>query len=74
MNNPDLRHNVTHVLATSEDLINWKHHGTVLTPSDNKNFDDYTIWTVSIIKIKVSGITFILEEMKEKWNKELVTQ
>ena len=34
----------------SKDLINWKHHGTVFTPSNNENFDDYTIWTGSIIK------------------------
>ena len=51
LKNPDLRHNnVNHGLATSKDLINWKHHGTVFAPSDNENFDDYTTWTGSIIK------------------------
>ena len=51
LKDPDLRHNnVTHGLATSKDLINWKHHGTVFAPSDNENFDDYTTWTGSIIK------------------------
>ena len=51
LKNPDLRHNnVTHGLATSKDLINWKYHGTVFAPSYNENFDDYTIWTGSIIK------------------------
>ena len=51
LKDPDLRHNnVTHGLATSKDLINWKHHGTVFAPSDNENFDDYTTWTGSIFK------------------------
>ena len=37
LKNPDLRHNnVNHGLATSKDLINWKHHGTVFAPSDNE--------------------------------------
>ena len=53
LKDPDLRHNnVTHGLATSKDLINWEYHGTVFTPSKNKNFDDYTTWTGSIIKNK----------------------
>ena len=51
LKDPDLRHNnVTQGLATSKDLINWDYHGTVLSPSKKENFDDYTVWTGSIIK------------------------
>ena len=53
--NPDLRHNnVTQGLATSTDLINWEYYGTVFSPSEVENFDDYTTWTGSILKDKNS--------------------
>ena len=51
LKDPDLRHNnVTQGLATSKDLINWDYYGTVLSPSKKENFDDYTVWTGSILK------------------------
>ncbi|MEM7047955.1 MAG: levansucrase [Pseudomonadota bacterium] len=47
---PIRRHfNVTHGHATSKDLINWQDQGACLTPSSPSNFDDYTIWTGSVV-------------------------
>jgi beta-fructofuranosidase len=51
LGDPDLRHfNVSQGHATSADLVNWTHHGTMLRPSDGPAWDDYTTWTGSVLK------------------------
>lgn len=51
LGNPDLRHfNVSQGHAVSDDLINWDHKGTCLTPSEGPGFDDYTTWTGSVVQ------------------------
>ena len=48
---PELRHrNVTQAHAISQDLVNWKHLGTCLTPSTGNGFDSWTTWTGSVVK------------------------
>ena len=48
---PELRHfNVTQGHATSTDLKNWTFQGTSLAPSAGPAFDDYTVWTGSVIR------------------------
>ena len=51
LENPELRHfNVTQGHAISDDLVNWDHLGTSLTPSEGPAWDDYTTWTGSVIR------------------------
>lgn len=51
LGDPELRHfNVEQGHATSEDLVNWTHHGTCLSPSEGPGFDDYTVWTGSVVQ------------------------
>lgn len=48
---PDLRHfNVTQGHATSTDLVNWAHLGTMFGPSKTKAWDDSTTWTGSVVQ------------------------
>ncbi len=49
---PDLRHmNVTQGHAISDDLVNWEHLGTMLTPwRDGPAWDDKTTWTGSVVQ------------------------
>ncbi|MEQ8657207.1 MAG: hypothetical protein RIC24_07855 [Hyphomicrobiales bacterium] len=48
---PELRHfNVSQGHAVSDDLINWEHKGTCLTPTDHAAWDDYTTWTGSVVQ------------------------
>ena len=48
---PDMRHwNVSQGHAVSDDLINWQHLGTCLTPSHSPAWDDYTTWTGSVVQ------------------------
>lgn len=48
---PDLRHlNVTQGHATSKDLVNWTHLGTMFGPSKTKAWDDSTTWTGSVVQ------------------------
>ena len=48
---PELRHwNVSQGHAVSRDLVNWKYLGTAFTPSDTKNWDDFTTWTGSVVE------------------------
>ncbi|MEO8244153.1 MAG: levansucrase [bacterium] len=49
---PDLRHmNVTQGHATSKDLVNWQHLGTMFTPQRNgPAWDDSTTWTGSVVQ------------------------
>jgi beta-fructofuranosidase len=51
LGDPDLRHfNVTQGHATSKDLVNWDHLGTMFSPqSDGPAWDDCTTWTGSVI-------------------------
>ena len=49
--NPELRHfNVSQGHAVSDDLVNWEHLGTCLTPSVGPAWDDYTTWTGSVVQ------------------------
>jgi beta-fructofuranosidase len=51
LGDPDLRHfNVSQGHATSADLVNWTHLGTMLRPSEGPAWDDYTTWTGSVLK------------------------
>lgn len=51
LGDPDLRHfNVSQGHATSTDLVNWTHLGTMLRPSDAPAWDDYTTWTGSVVR------------------------
>ncbi len=51
LGDPALRHwNVTHGHATSTDLRNWTYHGTAFEPSASPSWDDYTIWTGSVVR------------------------
>lgn len=48
---PDLRHlNVTQGHATSKDLVNWTHLGTMFGPSKTNAWDDSTTWTGSVVQ------------------------
>ncbi|WP_373635075.1 levansucrase [Yoonia sp. SS1-5] len=48
---PDLRHfNVSYGHATSTDLINWDHLGTCFEPSSGDKWDNYTVWTGSVVR------------------------
>jgi len=48
---PDLRHfNVSQGHAVSDDLVNWDHLGTCLSPSAGLAFDDLTTWTGSVLQ------------------------
>jgi beta-fructofuranosidase len=47
---PDLRHfNVSQGHATSTDLVNWSHLGTMFRPSELPAWDDFTTWTGSVV-------------------------
>ena len=51
LGDPDLRHfNVSQGHATSTDLVNWTHLGTMLRPSEVPAWDDYTTWTGSVVQ------------------------
>jgi beta-fructofuranosidase len=51
LGDPELRHfNVSQGHATSTDLVNWTHLGTMLRPSDAPAWDDYTTWTGSVLR------------------------
>jgi beta-fructofuranosidase len=51
LGDPDLRHfNVSQGHATSTDLVNWTHLGTMLRPSETAAWDDYTTWTGSVLQ------------------------
>jgi beta-fructofuranosidase len=51
LGDPDLRHfNVSQGHATSDDLVNWTHLGTSLSPSVQPAWDDYTTWTGSVLR------------------------
>jgi beta-fructofuranosidase len=52
LGDPDLRHlNVTQGHATSKDLVNWTHLGTMFTPQRNGTaWDDSTTWTGSVVQ------------------------
>lgn len=48
---PELRHRdavIGH--ATSPDLTNWQHHGTVITPGEPGEWNDRAIWTGCLVK------------------------
>jgi len=48
---PELRHwHATHGHATSTDLVNWQHLGTCFGPAKGPAWDDYTIWTGSVVQ------------------------
>lgn len=48
---PDLRHfNVTQGHATSTDLVNWTHLGTMFAPAQGPAWDDSTTWTGSVVR------------------------
>ena len=51
LGDPELRHwNVSHGHATSHNLTDWTYHGTVFAPSAEPAFDDFTVWTGSVVK------------------------
>jgi beta-fructofuranosidase len=51
LGDPELRHrNVTQGHAVSNDLSNWTHLGTCLTPSTAPAWDDWTTWTGSVLQ------------------------
>ncbi|MGJ8611494.1 MAG: levansucrase, partial [Octadecabacter sp.] len=48
---PDQRHfNVSYGHATSGDLFNWDHLGTCFEPSSGDGWDNYTVWTGSVVR------------------------
>ncbi|WP_305985721.1 hypothetical protein [Roseibium sp. MMSF_3544] len=48
---PEQRHwHVSYGHATSRDLTNWSYLGTCFEPSKGPAWDDYTVWTGSVIK------------------------
>ena len=51
LGDPDLRHlNVTQGHATSTDLVNWTHLGTMFRPAQGPAWDDSTTWTGSVVQ------------------------
>lgn len=51
LGDPDLRHfNVSQGHATSVDLVNWTHLGTMFAPAASPAWDDSTTWTGSVIQ------------------------
>jgi beta-fructofuranosidase len=51
LGDPDLRHlNVTQGHAVSDNLVDWQHLGTCLSPSAGPAWDDYTTWTGSVTR------------------------
>jgi len=52
LGDPDARHmNATQGHAVSDDLVNWEHLGTCLTPwRDGPAWDDKTTWTGSVVQ------------------------
>lgn len=51
LENPELRHfNVTQGHAISDDLVNWRHLGTMFAPATEPSWDDYTTWTGSVVQ------------------------
>lgn len=51
LGDPDLRHfNVSQGHATSADLVNWEHRGTMFRPAEGPAWDDYTTWTGSVVQ------------------------
>lgn len=51
LKDPDARHlNVTQGHATSTDLVNWDHKGTMFGPAKSPAWDDSTTWTGSVVK------------------------
>ena len=51
LGDPDLRHlNVTQGHATSTDLVNWTHLGTMFEPAASPAWDDSTTWTGSVVR------------------------
>lgn len=51
LGDPELRHfNVSQGHAISDDLVNWQHLGTCLTPQAGPAWDDYTTWTGSVVQ------------------------
>ncbi len=51
LGDPELRHwNVSHGHATSTDLMSWTYHGTVFRPAETPAFDDFTVWTGSVLQ------------------------
>ena len=50
LEDPDLRHwHVSHGHAVSDDLRHWDHRGTSLAPATRPAWDDYTVWTGSVV-------------------------
>jgi len=53
---PELRHfNVSQGHATSQDLKSWNHLGTCLAPAEQPAWDDYTVWTGSVVRDDEGG-------------------
>ncbi|WP_299908520.1 levansucrase [uncultured Paracoccus sp.] len=51
LGDPQLRHfNATQGHAVSDDLVNWTHLGTSLTPASSPAWDDFTTWTGSVTR------------------------
>jgi beta-fructofuranosidase len=51
LEDPELRHwNVAHGHAVSDDLRTWRHLGTSLAPAPRPAWDDYTVWTGSVVQ------------------------
>lgn len=51
LGDPELRHwNVSHGHAVSQDLFEWSHRGTSLSPSSPEAWDDKTTWTGSTLR------------------------
>ncbi|MEY1554129.1 levansucrase [Yoonia sp. R2331] len=48
---PELRHfNVSYGHAVSDDLTTWTHLGTCFEPSTGDGWDNYTVWTGSVVR------------------------
>lgn len=48
---PEQRHfNVSYGHATSTDLVDWTHLGTCFEPSTGDGWDNYTVWTGSVVR------------------------
>lgn len=54
--NPDLRHwNVTQGHAVSDDLVHWTPLGTCFEPASAPAWDDFTVWTGSVVRDDAGG-------------------
>lgn len=70
--NPENRHFHSSIgLAKSQDLINWKYEGIILSPNQNK-WDDTSIWTGSTFYYNNEYYLFYTSRNSKKPNEQLI--